>query len=114
MLQNIGRRIIGVVYHPVGVHVVEVILEVGQEQGTHAHSIDEHILGALNVEETDIDAEADEPIRTLDLVRTHILRQKQLAAEMCIRDRLWRGRPPEPMNGPDCMFLFKWQYPECG
>ena len=33
MLQNIGRNIIGVVYHPVWVHVVEVVLEVGQEQG---------------------------------------------------------------------------------
>ena len=27
MLQNIGRRIVGVVHHPVGVHTVEVVLE---------------------------------------------------------------------------------------
>ena len=68
------------VYHPVGVHVVEVVLEVGQEQGAHAHRVDEHILGALNVKEADIDAKADEPIRAFNLVRTHILRQKQFAA----------------------------------
>ena len=68
------------VYHPVGVHAVEVVLEIGQEQGAHAHRVDEHILGALDVEETDIDAKADEAIRALDLMGTHILRQKQLAA----------------------------------
>ena len=74
--QNVGRRIVGVVYHPVGGHVVEVVLEVGQEQGAHAHRVDEHILRTLNVEETDIDAKADEAIRALDLMGTHILRQK--------------------------------------
>ena len=68
------------VHHPVGVHVVEVVLEVWQGQGAHAHRVDEHILRALNVEESDIDAKADEPIRPLDLVGAHILRQKQLAA----------------------------------
>ena len=36
MLQNIGRCIIGVVYHPVGVHAVEVVLEIRQKQGAHA------------------------------------------------------------------------------
>ena len=80
MLQNIGRNIIGVVYHPVWVHVVEVVLEVGQKQGTHAHRVDEHILSALNVKEADIDPKADEPIRTLNLVGAYILCQKQLAA----------------------------------
>ena len=33
MLQYVRCHIVGVVYHPVGVHVVEVVLEVGQEQG---------------------------------------------------------------------------------
>ena len=80
MLQNIGRNIIGVVYHPVWVHVVEVVLEVGQKQGTHAHRVDEHILSALNVKEADIDPKADEPIRPLNLMGAHILCQKQLAA----------------------------------
>ena len=42
------------VHHPVGVHTMEVVLKIRQEQGAHAHSVDEHILGALNVEETDI------------------------------------------------------------
>ena len=37
MLQNIGRHIVGMVYYPIWVHVVEVVLEVGQEQGAHAH-----------------------------------------------------------------------------
>ena len=78
--QNIGRHIVGVVYHPVGVHVVEVVLEIRQKQGAHAHRVNEHILSALNVEESDIDAEADEPIRALDLMGAHILRQKQFAA----------------------------------
>lgn len=32
MLQNIGRCIIGVVYHPVGVHAVEVVLEIRQNR----------------------------------------------------------------------------------
>ena len=49
MLQNIGRCIIGVVYHPVGVHAVEVVLEIRQKQGAHAHRVDEHILRALDV-----------------------------------------------------------------
>lgn len=80
MLQYVRCHIVGVVYHPVGVHVVEVVLEVGQEQGAHAHRVDEHIFGALNVKEADIDAKADEPIRAFNLVRTHILRQKQFAA----------------------------------
>lgn len=80
MLQYVRCHIVGVVYHPVGVHVVEVVLEVGQEQGAHAHRVDEHILGALDVEEADIDPEADEPIRAFDLMGAHILRQKQLAA----------------------------------
>ena len=62
MLQNIGRHIVGVVYHPVGVHIVEMVLEIRQEQSTHAHCINEHILGTLNVEEADIDAKTDEPI----------------------------------------------------
>ena len=68
------------VHHPVGVHTMEVVLKIRQEQGAHAHSVDEHILGALNVEETDIDPEANEAIRSLDLVGTHILSQKELAA----------------------------------
>ena len=34
----------------------------------------------VNVKEADIDAKADEPIRAFNLVRTHILRQKQFAA----------------------------------
>ena len=68
MLQNIGRCIIGVVYHPVGVHAVEVVLEIRQKQGAHTHRVDEHIFGALNVEESDIDAKADEPIRPLNLI----------------------------------------------
>ena len=37
MLQNVGSRIVGVVHYPVGVHSVEVVLEVRQEQGAHAH-----------------------------------------------------------------------------
>ena len=37
MLQNIGRHIVGVVYHPVGGHVVEVVLEVGQEPVSYTH-----------------------------------------------------------------------------
>ena len=73
MLQNIGRNIRGVVYHPVWVHVVEVVLEVGQKQGTHAHRVEEHILSALNVKEADIDPKADEPIRTLNLMGAYIL-----------------------------------------
>ena len=32
-----------------------------------------HILRALDVEETDIDAKADEPIRPLNLMGAHIL-----------------------------------------
>ena len=75
MLQYVRRRIIGMVHHPIRVHVVEVVLEIWQEQGTHAHCIDEHILGTLNVEEADIDAKTDEPIRAFDLMGTHILRQ---------------------------------------
>ena len=88
--QNVGRRIIGVVYHPVGVHAVKVVLEIRQEQGTHAHCVDEHILGALDVEETDIDAKADEAVRTFDLVGAHILCQKQLAAVLEV-ERLTGG-----------------------
>ena len=42
MLQNIGRRIIGVVHHPVGVHAMEMVLEIRQKQSAHAHCIDEH------------------------------------------------------------------------
>lgn len=80
MFQNVGHRIVGVVYHPVGVHAVEVVLEVWQEQGAHAHRVDEHILSTLNIEEADIDPKADEPIRALDLMGAHILCQKQLAA----------------------------------
>ena len=80
MLQYVRCHIVGVVYHPVGVHAVEVVLEVWQEQGAHAHRVDEHIFGALNVEEADIDAKADEPIRALNLMGAHILCQKQLAA----------------------------------
>lgn len=80
MLQYVRCHIVGVVYHPVGVHAVEVVLEVGQEQGAHTHRVDEHIFGTLNVKEADIDAKADEPIRALDMMGTHILRQKQLAA----------------------------------
>ena len=34
--QNIGRHIVGVVYYPVGVHAMEVVLEVGQKQGAHS------------------------------------------------------------------------------
>lgn len=90
MLQNIGRCIIGVVYHPVGVHAVEVVLEIRQKQGAHAHRVDEHILRALDVEETDIDAKADEPIRPLNLMGAHILCQKQLAAVLEI-ERLTGG-----------------------
>ena len=80
MLQNIGRHIVGVVYHPVGVHAMEVILEIRQKQGAHAHCVNEHILCALDVKESDIDAKADEPIRALNLMGAHILRQKQFAA----------------------------------
>ena len=42
MLQNVGRNIIGVVYHPVGVHAMEVVLEIRQKQSAHAHRVDEH------------------------------------------------------------------------
>ena len=80
MLQYVRCHIVGVVYHPVGVHAVEVVLEVGQEQGAHTHRVDEHILRTLNVEETDIDAKADKPIWPLNLMGAHILCQKQLAA----------------------------------
>ena len=80
MLQYVRCHIVGMFYHPVGVHVVEVVLEVGQEQGAHAHRVDEHILRALDIEEADIDPKADEPIWTLDLMGAHILCQKQLAA----------------------------------
>ena len=57
-----------------------MVLEVRQKQGAHAHRVDEHILRTLNVEESDIDAKADEPIRALNLMGAHILCQKQLAA----------------------------------
>ena len=80
MFQNVGRNIVGMVYHPIWVHVVEVVLEIRQKQVAHAHRVDEHILRTLNVEEADIDPEADEPIWTFNLVGTHILCQKQLAA----------------------------------
>ena len=55
MLQYVRRRIIGVVHYPVGIHAMEVVLEVRQEQGVHAHCVDEHMLnidynwGELNV-----------------------------------------------------------------
>ena len=88
--QNIGRHIVGVVYYPVGVHAMEVVLEVGQKQGAHAHCVDEHILSTLNVEESDIDAKADEPIRAFNLMGTHILRQQELAAVLEI-ERLTGG-----------------------
>ena len=78
------------VYHPVGVHVVEVVLEIRQKQGAHAHRVDEHVLGALNGEEPDIDAKADEAVRSIDLVGTHIIRQEQLAAVLEI-ERLAGG-----------------------
>ena len=90
MLQNVGSRIVGMVHHPVGVHSVEVVLEVRQEQGAHAHCVDEHILGALDIEETDIDPEADEAVRPLNLVGAHILRQQELAAVLEI-ERLTGG-----------------------
>ena len=61
---------------------MEVVLEVGQEQGAHAHRVDEHILSALNIKEANIDAKADETIRAFNLVRTHSLRQKQFAAAL--------------------------------
>ena len=80
MLQYVRCHIVGMFYHPVGVHVVEVVLEIRQKQGVHAHRVDEHILRALDIEEADIDPKADEPIWTLDLMGAHILRQKQLAA----------------------------------
>lgn len=80
MLQYVRCHIIGVVYHPVWVHAMEVVLEVGQKQGAHAHRVHEHIFGTLNVKEADIDAKADEPIRAFNLVRMHILRQKQFAS----------------------------------
>ena len=90
MFQYVRCHIVGVVYHPVGVHVVEVVLKVRQKQGAHAHRVDEHIFSALNVEEADIDAKADESIRAFDLVGAHILRQKQLAAVLEI-ERLTGG-----------------------
>ena len=78
------------VYYPVGVHAMEVVLEVGQKQGAHAHCVDEHILSTLNVEESDINAKADEPIRAFNLMGTHILRQQELAAVLEI-ERLTGG-----------------------
>lgn len=48
------------------------------------------IFGALNVEEADIDAKADEPIRAFNLMGTHILRQQELAAVLEI-ERLTGG-----------------------
>jgi len=69
---------------------MEVVLEVRQEQGVHAHCVDEHILGALNVEEADIDTKSDEAVRALDLVGTHIFRQQELAAVLEI-ERLTGG-----------------------
>ena len=45
-------------------------------------------------------------------------KKRKVILKFCLSHKstllLWRGRPPEPMNGPDCMFLFKWRYPECG
>lgn len=60
------------------------------KQGAHAHRVDEHILSALDVEEANIDAKADEPIRAFNLMGAHILRQKQLAAVLEI-ERLTGG-----------------------
>ena len=52
--QNIRSHIVGMVYHPVGVHVVEMVLEVRQKQSAHAHSVHNHILGVLDIEKPDI------------------------------------------------------------
>lgn len=71
---------IGVVHHPVGIHSVEMVQQVRQEQRTHTHRVDEHILGVPNVEETNIDAKANETIRPLNLVRAHTLSQEELPA----------------------------------
>ena len=106
MLQYVRRRIIGVVHYPVGIHAMEVVLEVRQEQGVHAHCVDEHILGALNVEEADIDTKSDEAVRALDLVGTHIFRQQELAAayqwprpDTGTPERFALGPPGSPTSG---------------
>ena len=49
-----------------------------------------YILRTLNVEESYIDTKADESIRALNLMRAHILCQKQLAAVLEI-ERLTGG-----------------------
>lgn len=54
MLQYVRCHIVGVVYHPVGVHAMKVVLEIRQKQGSHAHRVDEHILSALNEESIEL------------------------------------------------------------
>ena len=66
--------------HPVGVHVVEVILQVRQIECAHAQGVDQHIFSSLDVEEPHIDPEPDEPVRPFNLVRAHIFCQKQFTA----------------------------------
>ncbi len=44
---------------------MEMVLEVGQEQGAHAHRVDEHIFSSLNVKGANIDAKANERNRQI-------------------------------------------------
>ena len=70
VFQDIRCQIIGMAHDLVGIHVMEVILEVRQKESAHTHRIHQHILCALDVEEPDVDAKADEAIRAVALEGT--------------------------------------------
>ena len=57
-----------------------MVLQVRQEQRVHPECIDQHVVGTLNREETDVYGIADEPVRTFYLIAADFLRLEQFPA----------------------------------
>lgn len=68
------------VHYPVRIKSAEVVLQVRQEQRVHPECIDQHVVGTLNREETDVYGIADEPVRTFYLIAADFLRLEQFPA----------------------------------
>ena len=75
--KQIGSHVVGMVHYPVRIKSAEVVLQVRQEQRVHPECIDQHVVGTLNREETDVYGIADEPVRTFYLIAADFLRLEQ-------------------------------------
>ena len=88
--QDVGHHVVGVPHHPVGVHSMEMVLQIFDVQQAQPQGVHHMAAGAADIEKADVDGVSDESVRLLRLPLPDGVRQDRLS-EIEEVDRLTSG-----------------------